>query len=156
MSIFEKILVPIDGNELSQRAVNEAIEYCNRSGCKLTVLYVRPLTPIAHPVAFGDYFDTEDDTKIFTPAKFRERLISYGEQLLKAVETKCKTAGVECESVLEASDEPHEKIINVAEQRGIGMVFMASRGHTGLRSVLLGSETQKVLAHSKIPVLVFR
>ncbi|MEO8249719.1 MAG: universal stress protein [Burkholderiales bacterium] len=156
MSIFEKILVPIDGNELSQRAVDEAIEYCKRSGCKLTVLYVRPLTPIAHPVAFGDYFDTEDDTKVFTPTKFRERLISYGNSLLTTVEGKCKSAGVECETVLEASDDPHEKIIETAERRGIGMIFMASRGRSGLRSMLLGSETQKVLSHSKIPVLVFR
>ena len=156
MSIFDKILVPIDGNELAQRAADEAIEYCKRSGCKLTVLYVRPLTPVAHPVAFGDYFDTEADTKVFTPAAFRERLIKYGDSLLTAVAEKCKAAGVECETALEASDEPHEKIIETAERRGIGMIFMASRGRSSLRSMLLGSETQKVLSKSKIPVLVFR
>ncbi len=156
MSIFDKILVPIDGNELSQRAADEAIEYCKRSGCKLTVLYVRPLTPVAHPVAYADYFDSGSDTKVFTPADFRERLVNYGNTLLKAVADKCKAAGVECETVLEASDDPHEKIIEAAEKRGIGMIFMASRGRSGLRSMLLGSETQKVLSNSKIPVLVFR
>lgn len=156
MNMFEKILVPIDGNELANRAVEQAIEYCKRSQAELDVLYVRPRTPIAHPVAFGDYFDTEDDTRVLTPARYRERLETYGNSLLAAVANKCADSGVRCETLLAVNDDPHEAIIQTAEERGVGMIFMASRGRTGLRSMLLGSETQKVLANSKIPVLVFR
>lgn len=156
MNMFEKILVPVDGNELSQQAVDQAIEYCKRSGAELDVVYVRPRSPIAHPVAFGDYFNTEDETRVFTPAKLRERLEEFGNSLLSGVAKKCEAAGVKCDTVLAVSDEPSEAIIQTAQDRHVGMIFMASRGRTGLRSMLLGSETQKVLANSKIPVLVFR
>ena len=154
--MFQKILVPIDGNELAQKALDAAIEYAKPAGAAVTVLYVRPRTPVAHPVAFGDYFDTEDDTRVFTPASVRQRLEQRGNELLQAASAKCSAAGLQCETVLAANDEPNEAIIETAEQRGVDLIFMASRGRTGLRSMLLGSETQKVLANSKIPVLVFR
>lgn len=154
--MFKKILVPIDGNELAQKALDEAIEYAGPAGAALTVVYVRPRTPIAHPVAFGDYFYGEDDSRIFTPASVRERLEQRGNELLQAAAAKCSAAGLECETVMAVSDEPHEAIVETAEKQGIDLIFMASRGRSNLRSMLLGSETQKVLANSKIPVLVFR
>ena len=60
------------------------------------------------------------------------------------------------EGVVVAGDQPYKAIIEVAEQQGVGMVMMASHGRSGLQALLLGSETQKVLTHSKVPVLVFR
>ncbi len=156
MNMFEKILVPIDGSELSDGAVEQAIEYCRRSGAAMDVLYVRPRTPIAHPVAFADYSAADDDTRVLTPATYRKRLEDYGHGLLAAVAKKCEAAGVHCDTLLEANDEPHEAIVKTAKERGAGMVFMASRGRTGLKSMLLGSETQKVIANSTLPVLVFR
>lgn len=154
--MFKKILVPIDGNELAQKALDAAIEYAKPAGAALTVLYVRPRAPIAHPVAFGDYFDTEDETRVFTPASVRERLEQRGNELLQTAVGKCTAGGLQCDTVLAVSDDPYEAIIETAEQRGVDLIFMASRGRSNLRSMLLGSETQKVLANSKIPVLVFR
>ena len=154
--MFKKILVPIDGNELAQKALDEAIEYAKSAGAALTVLYVRPRTPIAHPVAFADYLHGEDETRVFTPASVRERLERRGNELLQAAAAKCNAIGLQCETVMAVSDEPSEAIVETADQRGIGLIFMASRGRSNLRSMLLGSETQKVLANSKIPVLVFR
>lgn len=154
--MFKKILVPIDGNELAQKALDEAIEYAKPAGAVLTVLYVRPRTPIAHPVAFVDHIDIEDDTRVFTPASVRQRLEQRGNELLEAAAAKCGAGGVQCETVMAISDEPNEAIVETAEQRGINLIFMASRGRGNLRSMLLGSVTQKVLANSKIPVLVFR
>jgi nucleotide-binding universal stress UspA family protein len=65
-------------------------------------------------------------------------------------------AGVSCDIVCETNDHPYEGIIRVAEQKGCDLIMMASHGRRGLGALLLGSETQKVLTHSKIPVLVYR
>ena len=154
--MFKKILVPIDGNEPARKALDEAIEYAKPAGAALTVVYVRPRSPIAHPVAFADYFHSEDETRVFTPASVRERLEQHGNKLLEAAAAKCSAAGLQCDTVMAVSDEPHEAIVETAAKQGIDLIFMASRGRSNLRSMLLGSETQKVLANSKIPVLVFR
>ena len=61
-----------------------------------------------------------------------------------------------CETVCEASDHPHEAIVAAAATHGCDLIVMASHGRRGVAGILLGSETQKVLTHSKIPVLVFR
>jgi nucleotide-binding universal stress UspA family protein len=57
---------------------------------------------------------------------------------------------------METSDQPYEAIVNVAEQKGCDLIMMASHGRRGIGALLIGSETQKVLTHSKIPVLVYR
>nr|MBP6711180.1 universal stress protein [Propionivibrio sp.] len=65
-------------------------------------------------------------------------------------------AGVECSKVALISEEPYESIIDAANQNDCDLIFMASHGKRGLKALLLGSETQKVLTHSTIPVLVHR
>ena len=67
-----------------------------------------------------------------------------------------REANVECDVVATTSNHPYEEIIKAAEERGCDLVVMASHGRRGVRGLLLGSETQKVLTHSKVPVLVFR
>ena len=75
---------------------------------------------------------------------------------LATIEKGAKKAGVECDVVYERSDSPYEVIIQVAEQKGCDLIMMASHGRRGVKALLIGSETQKVLTHSKIPVLVYR
>ena len=72
------------------------------------------------------------------------------------VAKKAKAAGVRCKSIVSPSGLPYEKIIAAARREKCDLIFMASHGRRGLSSVLLGSETAKVLTHSKIPVLVVR
>ena len=72
------------------------------------------------------------------------------------VEQWCKEAGVACASTTSTSDVPYEAIIDAAEKSGCDLIFMASHGRRGISGLLLGSETNKVLTHSKIPVLVYR
>jgi len=72
------------------------------------------------------------------------------------VENLCKDAGVQCNKLSLTSDIPYEAIIDAANQSGCDLIFMASHGRRGLTSLLLGSETHKVLTHSTIPVLVYR
>lgn len=78
------------------------------------------------------------------------------ETYLAAIENGAKKSGVECDVVYERSDSPYEVIIQVVEQKGCDLIMMASHGRRGVKALLIGSETQKVLTHSKIPVLVYR
>jgi nucleotide-binding universal stress UspA family protein len=75
---------------------------------------------------------------------------------LSVIEKATKDADVPCETFCEISDYPYETIIRVAEQKGCDLIMMASHGRKGVKGLLLGSETQKVLTHSKIPVLGYR
>ena len=75
---------------------------------------------------------------------------------LAVLEKAAKDAGVPCETLCEIADHPYEAIIRIAEKRGCDLIMMASHGRRGVKGLLLGSETQKVLTHSLIPVLVHR
>ena len=75
---------------------------------------------------------------------------------LAVIEKAAKDSGVPCETLCEIGGHPYETIIKVAEQKGCDLIMMASHGRRGLKGLLLGSETQKVLTHSRIPVLVHR
>ena len=91
-----------------------------------------------------------------TPEEFGKLTRVIAERNLKAAGEICAAAGVTTTTVTETSDVPYEVIISTAEQKACDLIFMASHGRRGITSLLLGSETQKVLTHSKIPVLVYR
>ena len=75
---------------------------------------------------------------------------------LLAVEKAAEEAGVPCETARETNDQPYEAIVEAARKKGCDLIIMASHGRRGVQGLLLGSETQKVLTHSKIPMLVYR
>lgn len=152
--MFDKIVVPTDGSELADKAVDHAIEYCRRTGAKMTIVYVRSPAPITEVVAFGDY--GSGAAVAITPESVIERMERHGRELLDRVAQRARDHGVECETVLAVNEQPYRSIIETAEQQGCSMIFMASHGRSGVEALLLGSVTQKVLTHSKIPVLVFR
>ena len=152
--MFDKIIVPTDGSELADKAVDYAIEYCRRTGAKMTVLHVRLPTPITEAVSFGDY--GSGGTKKITPEMIIEGLEGHGRQLLEAAAQRARSQGVECATELVADEHPYRAIIDAAEKLGCSIIFMSSHGRGGVEALLLGSVTQKVLTHSKIPVLVFR
>ena len=91
-----------------------------------------------------------------TPEKFAELADQQAAEYLGEVQKHCAAAGVECATVSATSDVPYEAIIEAAEKSGCDLIFMASHGRRGISGFLLGSETNKVLTHSKVPVLVYR
>ena len=91
-----------------------------------------------------------------TPATFAEMAEKQAAEVLGKVAAWCQEAGVPCDTRSTTSDLPYEAIINAATDAGCDMIFMASHGRRGITGLLLGSETNKVLTHSKIPVLVYR
>jgi nucleotide-binding universal stress UspA family protein len=145
--MFKHILLPTDGSELSAAAVQNGIRFAKSVGAKVTGLSVMPRQ--------HSFFD---ETEI--PAEAREQTTQRCKELadtyLAAIERKAMEAGVACDVVYERNDFPYDAIIRVAKQRSCDLIMMASHGRRGVGALLIGSETQKVLTHSKIPVLVYR
>jgi len=145
--MFKHILLPTDGSELSAAAIQQGIRFAKSIGAKVTGLCVMPL----QQMLFYDMVIPRDAFEQ-TTQPWKELAETY----LAAIEKGAKKAGVERDVVYERSDSPYEVIIRVAEQKGCDLIMMASHGRRGVKALLIGSETQKVLTHSRIPVLVYR
>jgi nucleotide-binding universal stress UspA family protein len=144
--MFRKILVPTDGSELSAKAIDGAVEMAKRLGAKIVgVTVIEPYSYATlseyRPESFEDY---------------EARMTKVARERLDKLEAAARAANVEVETVVAKSFAPYEAIIDTATKSGCDAIFMASHGRRGLGAVLLGSETQKVLTHSKIPVMVYR
>jgi nucleotide-binding universal stress UspA family protein len=147
--MFKHILVPTDGSELSQRAATAAIDEARATGARLTVLHAMPP---ATPVVFSELLPVA-----YMPPEEHERLVSSAADVyLAIIREQAEAAGVECHMVKVTSDFPAETIVETAKKRHCDLIWMASHGRRGMAAVLLGSETQKVLAHAGLPVLVYR
>lgn len=147
--MFLHILVPTDGSALSLQSAQKAVEYAKDAGAKVTVLHARQCYPDARLGESGQILP-------ITPEQFEAFSLHESQTFLAAVQQLCTDAGVECETVSVASDDPAAVIVATAQTQNIDLIFMASHGRKGLKSFLMGSETRKVLAHAKIPVLVYR
>lgn len=147
--MFKHILVPTDGSELSQATARRAVAFASETGARITAFFAKPEYPIAY---FGEGALIDPTT----PEKFAEMADSQSAQYLGEVQAMCAEAGVDCATISVTSDVPYEAIIEAAEKSGCDLIFMASHGRRGISGFLLGSETNKVLTHSKVPVLVYR
>ncbi|MDR0578305.1 MAG: universal stress protein [Candidatus Accumulibacter sp.] len=147
--MFRHILVPTDGSELSQNAARYAVSFAREVGAKITAFYAKPEYPVTY-YGEGVLIDTT------SPEKFEELAEIQAREILGFVAGLCQEAGVACDELSATSDVPHELIIETATKTACDLIFMASHGRHGFVNLLLGSETQKVLAYSKIPVLVYR
>lgn len=147
--MFKHILVPTDGSPLSSDTVKRAIAFAKETGAKVTFFFAKP----DYPVAFYGEGALIDPT---TPDKFAEMAEQQAREILAAHEAAAQAEGIVSASASSVSDIPYEAIIAAAETAGADLIFMASHGRRGFSGLLLGSETQKVLTHSKIPVLVYR
>ena len=147
--MFKHILVPSDGSQLSSDTVKRAIAFARETKARVTFFFAKP----DYPVAFYGEGALIDPT---TPDKFAEMAEQQAREILAAHEAAAKAEGVASASMSSVSDTPYEAIIAAAEEAGADLIFMASHGRRGISGLLLGSETQKVLTHSKIPVLVYR
>jgi len=148
-TMFKHILVPTDGSDLSRETVRRAISFAKEAGARITAFYAKP----EYPVTYYGEGALIDPT---TPEKFAELAEQQAQQVLGDVAAASAAAGVACQTMSLTSDIPYEAIIQAADESGCDLIFMASHGRRGISGLLLGSETNKVLTHSKIPVLVYR
>jgi nucleotide-binding universal stress UspA family protein len=147
--MFKHILVPTDGSELSQSTAKRAVSFAKEAGARITIFFAKPEYPIAY---FGEGALIDPTT----PEKFAELADQQANQYLGEVMALCAESGVDCTTTTATSDVPYIAIIEAAEKSGCDLIFMASHGRRGISGFLLGSETNKVLTHSKVPVLVYR
>ncbi len=147
--MFKHILVPTDGSQFSQDTARRAVSFAKDAGARITAFYVKQDYPMSY-ASEGFMFDSEP------PGRFAELAEEEGQEILGAVEKLCHEAGVKCTKVTHTHDAVYAAIIEAATNNDCDLIFMASHGRRGIGALLLGSETTKVLAHSKIPVLVYR
>jgi nucleotide-binding universal stress UspA family protein len=145
--MYKRILVPTDGSALSKKAVKSAVELASRIGAELVALHVVPRYPVS-------YFE---GAVVLSPRE-QERVdkewADRGQALADAAAKAATGAGVEVKSIIVRSDLVAESILAAARKHKCDLVVMASHGRKGLKRLLLGSETQHVLTHGDVPVLV--
>jgi nucleotide-binding universal stress UspA family protein len=145
--MYGHLLVPTDGSPLSDYAVEQALAFARALGARVTVFTViEPFHVIAYlPEQVAETRDAYD----------RHARQEAEHRLAKAAE-KAKAAGVEHATLAISADDPHEAIIAAARDSGCDLIAMASHGRRGVKALVLGSVTAKVLMHSELPVLVYR
>lgn len=147
--MFKHILVPTDGSPFSQDTVRRAVSFAKDAGARITAFYAKPEYPVTY---YGEGMLIDPTA----PEQFAQLADEQAKTILDFVEQLCQETGVSCSKMSLVSDVPYEAIIEACKQAGCDLIFMASHGRRGLSALLLGSETNKVLTHSTVPVLVYR
>ena len=145
--MYTNILIPTDGSKLANKAVTEGIALAREMKARITVLTVT----IPFHVISLDPTVIED-----TREQYTERMRGNAAQILATALDSAKRAAVPCETVQIEHEHPYLAIIETAKVKHCDLIMMASHGHRGVAALILGSETVKVLTHSKLPVLVHR
>ena len=147
--MFRNILVPTDGSPLSLRAIHRAVQLAKEQKARVTGFYVGP---VWQPNVYADSVPTD----FISPAQHNAAVKKAAERHLRVVKKAAAEAKVPCKCLSSIGNHPYEKIIGAAQRNGCDLIVMASHGRRGISRLLLGSETSKVLAHSKVPVMVVR
>lgn len=153
--MFKNILVPTDGSPLSDKAVHAAIEFAAGIDAKIVTISVADpyitMPPVIEGIPLDPNFYDEDTRRIFEAQP--QQMAKHNVQYVKDIAVK---AGVSCEMLTTTSADPYEEIVKAVDTFQCDLIFMASHGRKGLNRLILGSETQKVIAYSTVPVLVYR
>jgi nucleotide-binding universal stress UspA family protein len=147
--MYKNILLPTDGSALSRAAVLNGIRLARAVGARVTGFFA---APPATPVVYRGVLPVG----LTSPEMHARAIERTAARYLGFVEKAARRAGVRCRCVHVTSDFPAEAIMAAARKEGCDLIVMASRSKRGLSGMLLGSQTHKVLAHSKVPVLVQR
>jgi nucleotide-binding universal stress UspA family protein len=148
--MFKQILVPVDGGDLMESTVKRACSFAKESDASLTFYHAKPT--YFPPVMAGEGVIVD----VGANDAFRAAMSKQAENILASAAQLANEYGVKFVSTSSECDSPYEGIIAAAQNSQCDLIFMSSHGRRGVRALLLGSETQKVLTHCNIPVLVFR
>lgn len=148
--MIKHILVPTDGSRLALKGAKAGIRLAKALKARVTAVYVIP--PFM-PIAYGD---AAVYVPALSPEEYKKSAEKVARRALGAVEAEAKKARVRCKTRFVTAAQPYDGILRAARAAKCDAIAMASHGRSGLAGVLLGSETTRVLAHSKLPVLVTR
>jgi nucleotide-binding universal stress UspA family protein len=143
--MFTHILLPTDGSPLSASAIAQGVRLAKATGARVTGLYVKPQFHV-----FTYRTEMLEDTR----EQYAKDCDAHAVEYLAVVEKAAREAGVSYATASVSDDHADEAILRIADERGCDVIVMASHGRRGVTGVLMGSVTQKVLTHGKIPVLV--
>ena len=147
--MFRNILVPTDGSLLSRKAIKRAVQLAKEQKARVTGYYVGPTWESRggdESIAYGSV----------SPQQHAASVEKTATRILGAVRREAAKVGVPCSCSFSTDEYPYVKIVEAAQRNGCDLILMATHGRRGISRLLLGSETSKVLAHSKVPVLVYR
>lgn len=147
--MYKHLLVATDGSKLSAKAVAHAIALAQALGGKLTAFYASPDYPTPIYAEGAGYMP-------MTPKEYTALCRKEADKILKPISLKAEAAGLEFNSAHVIAAAPWEAILVAARKNKCDAIVMASHGRRGVSALLLGSETQKVLTHTKLPVIVVR
>jgi len=146
--MFKHILMPTDGSEHSERAVERGIELAKLCGAKVTGVHVMP-----------DYrlmLASEGMETASIQENIDEQSRTQAMQFLDFAQRTADAAGVPCETLIAKGQHPYDAIVDAANERGCDLIVMTARHRKGLVSLIMGSEASRVLHRASIPVLTFR
>mgnify|MGYP000141382906 CR=1 FL=1 len=145
--MFKHILLPTDGSDSSDLAIQSAVQLARDMGATITGLHV---VPPFHTFTYRA--DMLEDTE----EQYEKESEEKARKILMKIEQQAQECGVPFDTVVLRSDDVYDAITSTANHRHCDLIAMASHGRRGMRGLLLGSVTQKVLTHSDLPVLVYR
>ena len=145
--MYKMILLPTDGSALSEKIAPTALDFARLTGGKIVALYVVQPYP----------FPTVTDGGVgFDPEVYEQQMNEAARLHLDKIGDLARAANIPFEGIIARSPSPYEEIVETAARLNCDIILMASHGRKGLNKLFLGSETQKVLAHTTLPVLVLR
>ena len=147
--MYKRILVATDGSTLSKKAVTSAIGLAAACGAELIALKVVPRYPQA-------YFEGSIPLSVQDVSRVEKQWTDTAQAAVDAVVKSAKSKNVVAKGITAKSDVVSDAIIAAAKKQNADLIVMASHGRKGIKRLLLGSETQQVLTHSHVPVLVLR
>ena len=147
--MYKRILVATDGSDLSEKAVQSAISLAALTGATVVALKVVPRYP-------RSYFEVGMPVDMVDVKRIEQQWSDAAQELVDKVKAQGSAEGVTVKAVIAKSDLVAEAVISAAKKHKCDLIVMASHGRKGIKRLLLGSETQHVLTHSHIPVLVLR
>ena len=147
--MYERILVATDGSPLSDKAVSHALDLAKLTGASVIAMKVIPRYP-------RSYLEGGATVEMSEIKRIESQWSARAQEILSHIKVEGKAMGVSVKTNVVKSDLVAESIIAAAEKQKVDLIIMASHGRKGLKRLLLGSETQHVLTHSTVPVLVLR
>ncbi|MBA5687734.1 universal stress protein [Rugamonas apoptosis] len=145
--MFKHILLPTDGSSIASAMIQKTLAFAKESGAKVTGIHV-----------MADYqiFTYQPEMLADSREQYARDSAAHARVFLAEIENAAKELGVSCDTMLVTDEQPYEAICKAATDAGCDVICMSSHGRRGVKGLLLGSETQKVLTHATVPVLVFR
>lgn len=145
--MYKHVLLTTDGSEIATKAVDQGIALAKAIGAKLTAVTVtEPYEAVVTGTTIG----------MVMPQDYEKQCEKHAAGLLEQVAAKAKAAGVECATNHQSNRWPYDGIVKVADDVGADLIVVGSHGRRGIEGFLIGSQTTKLLTHTKIPTLVIR